>query len=358
MVEPTATPLPFFFPSTDHGVSITGHLNMNHTDNQTVCNKSAIQHRDEGLADVEEATLGCILILAIFGNTCVLVALGLYRKKASRMHLFIMHLSITDLLMAFLNVLPQFAWEITFRFQGGDIPCRLVKYVQIFAIYASTYVLVMTSIDRYCAICHPLSNYSWTVRRVNTMVGIAYVIACISSIPQLFLFSYREMDPIGCEIYDCWVVFPSETFMKVYIVCFTSLIYFIPLIILVYTYGRICYTVWVNVRQKTAASTQKTHSNGTHGNDSQNNTSNISKMRNNAVSSLDSGPVQPRTHSIKGLSRAKVKTVKLTLVVILAYVVCWSPFFIVQLLWAFDAETPEFSEFCACIYLQTTTLIC
>src|SRR5699024_8693660 len=41
----------------------------------------------------------------------------------------------------------------------------------------------------------------------------------------------------------------------------------------------------------------------------------------------------PRIHSMQGLTRAKIKTVKITLVVITCYVLCSSPFICVQL-WA------------------------
>ncbi len=44
-----------------------------------------------------------------------------------------------------------------FRFKGNDFLCRSVKYFQVVAMYASSYVLVSTAIDRYLAICHPLT---------------------------------------------------------------------------------------------------------------------------------------------------------------------------------------------------------
>ncbi len=40
---------------------------------------------------------------------------------------------------------------------------------------------------------------------------------------------------------------------------------------------------------------------------------------------------RPRTHSIIGVSRAKIKTVKLTIVVIACYILCSAPFTCVQL---------------------------
>jgi hypothetical protein len=50
---------------------------------------------------------------------------------------------------------------------------------------------------------------------------------------------------------------------------------------------------------------------------------------------------QPRTSSVKGISRAKIKTIKLTVTVILCYVVCSTPF-IAALLWsAYDPYAKE-----------------
>ena len=36
-----------------------------------------------------------------------------------------------------------------FRFYGGDFLCRTVKYGQVIAMYASSYVIVSTAADRY-----------------------------------------------------------------------------------------------------------------------------------------------------------------------------------------------------------------
>ena len=91
----------------------------------------AMPQRNDHLANIEISVQAVIFVLAVFGNGCVLFALRYRQKKTSRMHLFIMHLSVADLMVAFCNVLPQLAWDITFRFKGGDVLCRSVKYVQV-----------------------------------------------------------------------------------------------------------------------------------------------------------------------------------------------------------------------------------
>ena len=66
------------------------------------------------------------------------------------MYFFILHLSIADILTAFLTLLPEVAWTFTFpRFYGGDLVCKAVKYAQVLGPYLSSYTLVMTAVDRY-----------------------------------------------------------------------------------------------------------------------------------------------------------------------------------------------------------------
>lgn len=107
--------------------STTESLVTNLTTNSSLDNFS----RDESLARVEILLQIIIFVLAVSGNTTVLLSLLLRRKKLTRMHLLMIHLSLADLFVAFGSVLPQIAWDVTFVFKGGDFLCRLVKYMQV-----------------------------------------------------------------------------------------------------------------------------------------------------------------------------------------------------------------------------------
>lgn len=149
-----------------------------------------VMNRDEYLARIEIATLAIIFFITLLGNGTVLLALWTRkryggRKKLSRMYFFILHLSIADLITAFLSVLPQLAWEITYRFNGGYFLCKLVKYGQTLGPYLSSYVLMATAIDRHQAICYPLTYCSWTSRRSKVMVWIAWLTSLTFCIPQV-----------------------------------------------------------------------------------------------------------------------------------------------------------------------------
>lgn len=106
--------------------------------------------RDEDLAKVEIVMQSVIFFLAVVGNGTVLVSLILKRKSLTRMYLLMLHLSIADLFVAFGSVLPQLAWDITFVFKGGDILCRLVKFMQVTLCLFKLFILLFISSYAKC----------------------------------------------------------------------------------------------------------------------------------------------------------------------------------------------------------------
>ncbi|XP_014664152.1 PREDICTED: annetocin receptor-like [Priapulus caudatus] len=249
--------------------------------------------RDEVLAMVEVAILGTIFTLALFGNLFVLIALLRYSCKypLSRMYWFMLHLSIADLMVACFNVLPQMLWDITYRFKGGDVACRVVKYMQVMPLYLSSYILVMMALDRFRAVIYTRCcsfGEQWSAKKsVHMMVGIAWIIAIVFSIPQPFLFSKQEVAD-GTGIYDCWVKFNQKWGSQVYATWFVICIFFVPLAIMATTQVMMCVKVilWGQC-----------------------------------------------------MGKGKVKTVWLTLVVIIAYIVCWSPWCVTIMVMTFSGSS-------------------
>ena len=74
-----------------------------------------------------------------------------FRGKVTRMYFFILHLSIADLLTAIGTLLPEYIWTFTTfpDFHGGNVGCKIIKYLFMVGPYLSSYTLVMTAVDRY-----------------------------------------------------------------------------------------------------------------------------------------------------------------------------------------------------------------
>ncbi|XP_012527228.2 oxytocin receptor isoform X2 [Monomorium pharaonis] len=203
--------------------------------------------RDEYLARWEIAVLTSIFLLTVIGNILVLLALYVrrryQRRKFTRMYFFILHLSVADLLTGLLDVLPQLAWDITFRFQGGAVLCKLIKFGQPFGLYLSSYILTVTAFDRYYAICHPFSYCGVTSQRSKMMVYGAWALAVILCVPQIFIFSYMEIAP---DIWECWATFYMPYGERAYITWYSVTQFLIPFIVLIYTYTKICVSIWTS----------------------------------------------------------------------------------------------------------------
>ena len=57
----------------------------------------------------------------------------------------------------------------------------------------------MTAVDRFLAICHPLTNQVWTSKTSKQMVLAAWVISIVLSLPQAFVFSSPEGTTHTCQ---------------------------------------------------------------------------------------------------------------------------------------------------------------
>ncbi|CAG2116167.1 unnamed protein product [Medioppia subpectinata] len=307
--------------------------------------------RDENLALIEVATLGTLFVLIVFGNCCVLLALALRPLKMTRMYYYLLHLCISDLITGFFTVLPQLAWDITYRFNGGNILCKAIKCTQILGPYLSSYVLVVTAIDRYQAICFPLSNCSWTPRRSKLMIACAWIISIVCSAPQAFFFSYQEI-PHLTGVYDCWGTFPQPFGERIYVTWYAVSVFFVPLAVLVFTHFYICREIWVNVslKRKTDKNREKQFNDY---NNSKQLTANDNRPKHCVITFNESmHNSSPRVNTVNRLSRAKIKTVKITVVVILCYITCSSPFIFVQL-WAYWVPSAQNSDFWADAFEKT-----
>ncbi|XP_060600596.1 cephalotocin receptor 1-like [Ruditapes philippinarum] len=292
--------------------------------------------RNETLAKAEIAIQGVILYMALFGNLIVIIVLLHRKRKLSRMQMFIVHLAIADISVALFQTLPQLVMDITNRFDGNNFLCKLSKYMQVATMYSSTYVLIMTALDRYMSICHPLMSQTWTTRRVHLMVLIAWILSGLFSIPQLIIFSYGKSPYNGeNDCIDNFDVVNAYWELQAYVVWIFMSVYAIPFVILTVCYTRICHIVWISASAKETTNSTKQRRYLRFYKSNSDSRSTTTSVRNEIR--------KPRAHS-KKMSKSKIKTVKLTLTVVLCFIICWAPFFITQMWSAFDLNAPYYTS--------------
>ena len=125
-----------------------------------------------------------MIFLSAVGNIAVLVALVRNRHRMSGIDVFVLHLAVADLLVAFITMPVEIAWSISVAWKAGDIGCRIVMFIRIFGFYLSSFILIAISLDRLIVIKYPL-RFTATGTRRWLMVFICWLLSAIASIPQV-----------------------------------------------------------------------------------------------------------------------------------------------------------------------------
>ncbi|XP_071333557.1 vasopressin V2 receptor-like [Trachinotus anak] len=363
--------------------------------------------RDALLAVAEVVVLAVILVMALLGNGLVLVVLLRRRRHHNPLHQFMLNLCLADLVVALFQVLPQLVWDAKGRFPGPDFLCRLVKYLQVLGMFASSYMIVAMTVDRHYAICCPLQAHrSGATQRWNSFILLAWGLSLLLSLPQIFIFSRSEVAP---GVHECWGNFAESWGLKAYVTWMTLAVFILPVLIITVCQVRIFKEIHNNLYLKSERRLSPTSlppsrrdsqrgGGGGGGGGGSRGRSSLSLyvsplMYNNPASRTDfesrstyqhlpMGPLRsaslashcdihtyttvhpaelqpdvlpgpaapsavgcppPKAPAARGgeVSAAMSKTVRMTLVIVLVYSLCWAPFFSVQLWAAWDPDPPQ-----------------
>ncbi|KAM7421704.1 hypothetical protein PAMA_015718 [Pampus argenteus] len=257
--------------------------------------------------------VGATLVLFLFAACSNLALLssvwwGRGRRLASHLRLLILSLASADLMMTFVVMPLDAVWNVTVQWYGGDALCKLLCFLKLFAMHASAFILVVISLDRQHAILHPLDALS-AHRRNRRMLLLAWSLSLLLASPQLFIFRAiraQDVDFTQCATHGSFSHRWQETLYNMF--HFITL-YVIPLAVMSCCYSRILL-----------------HINQQH-------------LRNKGESYL-------RRSGTDIIPKARMKTLKMTVVIVLSFVVCWTPYYLLGIWYWFQPEmlqvTPEY----------------
>ncbi|KAG5681245.1 hypothetical protein PVAND_010696 [Polypedilum vanderplanki] len=297
----------------------------------TLSNTTQIYKEDEEFNhfyfyETEQFTVLWILFAVIvLGNSAVLITLYINKSRKSRMNFFIKHLAIADLSVGLLNVLTDIIWRITVSWEAGNLACKFIRFIQCLVTYASTYVLVALSIDRYDAITHPM-NFSGSWKRAKLLVISAWIMSVLFSAPQMYL--YEETIVQGRT--QCWIDLGDSFRWQVYMSIVSFLLFIVPACIISFCYAIIVKTIW---EKGTYMGTKDRRQNGRNGEDE------------------DRGSRRASSRGI--IPRAKVKTVKMTFVIVIVFIACWSPYIVFDLLQVFEQIPKTQTNIAVATFIQS-----
>ncbi|GFT71587.1 gonadotropin-releasing hormone receptor [Nephila pilipes] len=161
------------------------HIETNCTPNSTdLCHDLGHAPQFENSTLTKGLILSFIAFFSFIGNVTTLASIIRVRRKGtSTVYMLLFQLAIADLLVTLFCILAEGLWTLTVAWYGGNLLCKMVKFLQMFALYLSTYVLVLIGFDRLCAVRFPMQR-AHAKHHVRRGIVCIWIMSGVFSLPQ------------------------------------------------------------------------------------------------------------------------------------------------------------------------------
>ncbi|XP_053207785.1 adipokinetic hormone/corazonin-related peptide receptor variant I-like [Panonychus citri] len=296
-------------------------LNLHNTSYITMVNISS----NVNLSDFEDFVSGLrqdslleiilyslLFVSGAIGNLWVFFKQRQKSQRDARINYLLRHLNYADMLVIFGTILIEIIWRITVYWHGGEILCKIVSTFRIFCVYLSSVMLICISVDRYFVFVHPLSFIN-REKRKTILIHASYVVSALSALPQAFIFHIGR-HPDYPAFAQCLSrgYFDTEWKETVYQIFTLCIMYFVPFFVTLFCYIRIIAAL---SSQREVNITMEMVSDGST------RTNNDGEQRINVY------------------QRAEKRTLRITSIVALAFVCCWTPYTFVVLWFQFNPDS-------------------
>ncbi|XP_076373168.1 tachykinin-like peptides receptor 86C [Tachypleus tridentatus] len=232
---------------------------------------------------------GLMVVVASGGNTIVLWVILAHRKMRTVTNYFLLNLSLADLLMATFNAIFNFVYMLNSHWPFGSVYCILNNFIANLTVCSSVFTITAMSIDRCIAIVRPLTPRMSKVK-ARVFITVIWLCSVAIALPTL-LFSTTATYSYGKEGYRilCYLHWPDgpsglSTADYVYNILFLSLTYAVPMISMGVAYAFMGHALWGG---KTIGEATERH---------------------------------------KTMNKSKKKVVRMLIVIVLIFAICWLPY--------------------------------
>ncbi|XP_077418006.1 growth hormone secretagogue receptor a [Vanacampus margaritifer] len=279
-------------------------------------------------------TVACTLlsVVGVSGNVMTILVVGKYRDMRTTTNLYLCSMAVSDLLIFLCMPLDLYRMWRYRPWRFGDALCKLFQFVSESSTYSTILSITALSVERYLAICFPLRAKALVTKgRVRGLILLMWCVAMLSAGP-VFVMVGVERDHLGGfhandtdglvaaveedeeeygDTRECKMThYAVESGLMGAMVWLSSVFFFMPVFCLTVLYSLIGRRLWRRHRE-----------------------TNISSC-------------------VAHRDKSNRQTVKMLVVVVLAFVLCWLPFHVCRYLQfrSLDAPSPllsALSEHCS-----------
>ncbi|XP_046409661.1 RYamide receptor-like isoform X1 [Neodiprion fabricii] len=262
--------------------------------NRTYDNESIYDEYDDlydvpaGLIALLSICYGSISILAVVGNALVIWIVATSRRMQSVTNCFIANLALADIVIGLFAIPFQFQAALLQRWNLPYFMCAFCPFVQVLSVNVSVFTLTAIAVDRHRAILKPLSARPSKFRAKVVIASIWFFGGALAAPMAVALRVIMTPDNSGVGRHHlkpfCRNEKLSESSMLIYRALLGFLQYLTPLFVISCVYARMALRLWG------------------------------SRAPGNAQDSRDAN-----------LMKNKKKVIKMLVIVVALFAVCWLP---------------------------------
>lgn len=190
-------------------------------------------------------TLIVMCAVGVSGNTYTLIVTrSAALRRTGSMYIYIINLALADLL--YLSTIPfvvctYFAHDWLF----GEAGCRILLSLDLLTMHASVFILGVMSLDRFRAVAKPFSAHRSSSRNRRLVAGIIWGLSFLLTLPMMVMIRLREgkLTVAGLVKRICYPTWTPEAFKAYLIVLFfTSVL--VPGLVIVGLYAGLARRYW------------------------------------------------------------------------------------------------------------------
>ncbi|XP_060785657.1 teleost multiple tissue opsin 2b [Neoarius graeffei] len=185
-------------------------------------------------------SLGLIMIFGFLNNFLVLLLFCRFKQLRTPVHALLLNISVSDMLVCVCGTSLSFASSARGRWLLGRAGCMWYGFSNSCFGIVSLISLVILSYERYSTMT-VYNNRGPNYTKRLLAVGGSWLYSLIWTVPPLLGWSSYGLEGAGTSCSVSWTDHSPES--RAYVICLFIFCLGLPVLVMVYSYGRLLYTV-------------------------------------------------------------------------------------------------------------------